>query len=204
MPRLTEANREARRAEITAAARRCFSRDGFHQTSMPDIAAEAGVSTGAPYRYFASKEQIISEIVGQAFRSVFDSVLHATDGDDIIDIPDLVERAVTQEATAGESVRVAELLRCAVQAWAELLREPVLKKQAMLGIEQVRGSIADVLRRRQAAGQLPEGVDPDRLARVVIALVHGLILQRTVFDADDIPELIDQVRLVIGSNSVRT
>ncbi|WP_106968974.1 helix-turn-helix domain-containing protein [Streptomyces sp. PRh5] len=35
-------------AEIVAAARRRFSRDGFHQSSMPDIAAEAGVSAGAP------------------------------------------------------------------------------------------------------------------------------------------------------------
>ncbi|HEY4453245.1 MAG TPA: TetR family transcriptional regulator, partial [Pseudonocardiaceae bacterium] len=42
MPRLTEANRAAKRAEILAAARRCFARDGFHQTAMPDIAREAG------------------------------------------------------------------------------------------------------------------------------------------------------------------
>ena len=66
MPRITPERREAKRAEIVAAARRCFSRDGFHQTSMPDIAAEAGVSAGAPYRYFASKEEIILAIAGDA------------------------------------------------------------------------------------------------------------------------------------------
>ncbi|MGW1752180.1 TetR family transcriptional regulator [Streptomyces sp. NPDC002092] len=48
MPRITPERREAKRAEIVAAARRCFARGGFHQTSMPDIAAAAGVSAGAP------------------------------------------------------------------------------------------------------------------------------------------------------------
>ena len=43
MPRITAERREARRTAILAAARRCFSRDGFHQTSMPDIAREAGL-----------------------------------------------------------------------------------------------------------------------------------------------------------------
>lgn len=71
MPRLTPERREARRAEILAAARRCFSRDGFHQTSMPDIADEAGLSAGAAYRYFSSKEDIIIEIAGQAFAAMF-------------------------------------------------------------------------------------------------------------------------------------
>src|SRR5689334_6249736 len=59
VPRLTDERREARRAEIVAAARRCFARDGFHQTSMPDIAREAGMSAGAFYRYFPSKEDVI-------------------------------------------------------------------------------------------------------------------------------------------------
>ncbi|MFJ9341987.1 helix-turn-helix domain-containing protein [Streptomyces sp. NPDC101733] len=48
VPRITDERRAANRAQIVAAARRCFSRDGFHQTSMPDIAAEAGVSAGPP------------------------------------------------------------------------------------------------------------------------------------------------------------
>src|SRR4051794_22499795 len=51
-----------RRAEILAAAERCFSRSGFHQASMQDICAEAGMSAGNLYRYFASKESLIAGI----------------------------------------------------------------------------------------------------------------------------------------------
>lgn len=40
-----------------------FSRDGFHGASMQKICAEAGMSPGALYRYFPSKESIIAAIV---------------------------------------------------------------------------------------------------------------------------------------------
>jgi AcrR family transcriptional regulator len=45
-----------------------------HEELLPDIAAEAGLSVGAPHRYFASKEAIILEIAGDAFRVMFDPV----------------------------------------------------------------------------------------------------------------------------------
>src|SRR5512144_3317918 len=51
-----------RRAEILAAAQRCFVRAGFHGASMQDICAEAGMSPGNLYRYFPSKEAIIAGI----------------------------------------------------------------------------------------------------------------------------------------------
>src|ERR1041384_332259 len=51
-----------RRAEILAAAQRCFVRDGFHGASMQDICHEAGMSPGNLYRYFPSKEALIAGI----------------------------------------------------------------------------------------------------------------------------------------------
>src|SRR5918994_6411965 len=51
-----------RREEILNAAQACFSRAGFHQTSMQAICAEAGMSPGNLYRYFPSKEAIIAGI----------------------------------------------------------------------------------------------------------------------------------------------
>lgn len=123
MPRLTEGNREARRAEIVAAARRCFSRDGFHQTLMPDVAAEAGVSTGAPYRYFSSKEEIILEVAGDAFRVLLKPIERLVESDEAVSLADLVTASIDPvgEAqrvdTAGNIVPVDELLRCAVDAW---------------------------------------------------------------------------------------
>src|SRR2546430_6635164 len=49
-----------RPAQILDAALVCFAQRGFHQTSMHDISAEAGISVGLIYRYFANKEAVIS------------------------------------------------------------------------------------------------------------------------------------------------
>ena len=62
MPKVTQQYRDARRDQILGAARRCFLRDGFHSTSMQDLFAEAGLSAGAVYRYFASKDEVIVAI----------------------------------------------------------------------------------------------------------------------------------------------
>src|SRR5512141_1828028 len=59
MPKVTEEYADTRRRQIIDAAYRCFARKGFHQTTMRDIYAETGLSAGAVYNYFKSKEEII-------------------------------------------------------------------------------------------------------------------------------------------------
>src|SRR3954466_853656 len=54
-----------RRTQILEAAVVCFAKHGFHQASMHDISAEAGISVGLIYRYFPSKEAVISTMAEQ-------------------------------------------------------------------------------------------------------------------------------------------
>jgi AcrR family transcriptional regulator len=58
-----EARQRARQDDIIAAARRCFRNSGFHAASMSQIAAEAKLSVGQIYRYFANKDAIIEEMI---------------------------------------------------------------------------------------------------------------------------------------------
>lgn len=203
MPRITAQQREAKRAQIVAAARRCFSRDGFHHTSMPEIAAEAGVSTGAPYRYFASKEEIILAIAGDAFRLVFDPVVQVAAASDAPRVADLVAASLqalsaeTVTDAAGDTVPVQELLRCAVQTWSEMLRNDTVRSRALEGFESMRRAIADALRRGQAAGAVPATMEPERGARMVMGLLHGFLLQRAAFDLTDTATFSQDIRILI-------
>jgi AcrR family transcriptional regulator len=63
MPKLSDAAMEMRRKDILAAAGRCFARAGIEATTMRDIFAEVGMSAGAVYNYFASKDDLIAAIV---------------------------------------------------------------------------------------------------------------------------------------------
>src|SRR2546429_9583619 len=49
-----------RRTQILDAALICFAKRGFHEASMRDISAEAGISVGLIYRYFENKDAVIS------------------------------------------------------------------------------------------------------------------------------------------------
>lgn len=54
---------EQRRQLIISAAKNCFSRSGFHRASMAEISRESGLGAGQIYRYFSSKELIVSETI---------------------------------------------------------------------------------------------------------------------------------------------
>lgn len=209
MPRITIERRDAKRAQIVAAARRCFARDGFHQTSMPDIAGEAGVSAGAPYRYFASKEEIILAIAADAFQLIFTPVQQLAAESDAPTVAGLVSAALqalsadTVLDSAGQKVPVEELLRCAVQTWSELLRNDTVHLRALEGFEDVRRSIADALRRGQSAGTVSPEVDPDHGARVVMGLLHGFLLQRVAFGLTDLARFASDIRILFEGSCAK-
>ena len=76
MPKVSQQYRDARRNQILDAAKRCFLRDGFHETSMQDLFAEAGLSAGAVYRYFSSKDNMVLAIAEQSMREVI-AMIHS-------------------------------------------------------------------------------------------------------------------------------
>lgn len=70
MPKLKPEELEARRREILDAARACFLRSGFHQTTTDDICREAAITPGGLYHYFSSKEEIITAVIKQTAQDV--------------------------------------------------------------------------------------------------------------------------------------
>ena len=54
--------KERTREELVEAAARVFARKGFHETTMADVAEEAGYSTGAIYVHFAGKDELFLEV----------------------------------------------------------------------------------------------------------------------------------------------
>src|SRR2546423_2840553 len=62
---LIDASNADRRSQILEAGLVCFAKRGFHQTSMHDISAEAGISVGLIYRYFENKEAVISAMAAR-------------------------------------------------------------------------------------------------------------------------------------------
>lgn len=65
MPKLSQAVIESKKDVIETAAKDLFIKQGFHRTSMRDIAKEADVSLGNLYNYYETKESIFESIVNR-------------------------------------------------------------------------------------------------------------------------------------------
>lgn len=65
MPRLTDATKAARRAQIIEAAIDCFLKRGYTNTSMSDIIKASGLSSGSIYSHFSGKEDILIGAVNE-------------------------------------------------------------------------------------------------------------------------------------------
>jgi AcrR family transcriptional regulator len=161
MPKVTDEHFAARRRQILDAAAACFAREGFHRTSMQDIVKESGISAGLIYRYFTGKDDMIAAIVADWHRRR--ALLL---GDDPAAGYLEVLLGVGDPAAADE-------LRLAVQVWAETVRSPRIREASRENVDRPRRIAAAAL-----AGAVP---DPDALARVLIAIYQGLVVQ-TLWD----------------------
>jgi AcrR family transcriptional regulator len=70
MPKVFPEYKEAAKSKIVEAARLVFAKKGYHEATMYDVAQEVGVSKGALYSYFKSKEDLLKEISLQGHQTL--------------------------------------------------------------------------------------------------------------------------------------
>ena len=80
MPRVVPEYKEEARTRILTAANQVFGEKGYRQATMDDVAKKLGVSKGALYLYFASKEELF-EAIAQAEPLAFKEILYSTFGE---------------------------------------------------------------------------------------------------------------------------
>jgi AcrR family transcriptional regulator len=180
MPKVTQEYRDARREQILAAARRCFGRDGFHATSMQDLFAESGLSSGAVYRYFASKDEVIIAIAEDNFRDVVAMIdsLAQDDPDRSVGsvLANILDIIAGQHADGG-------LGGLAVLVWAEALRNPALAEQFTALLLRLRSGLAAVVREQPGR---PAGRSSDALGALLVSIIPGYILQLALLGPDSV------------------
>ncbi|MEJ7651854.1 MAG: TetR/AcrR family transcriptional regulator [Chloroflexia bacterium] len=167
---------EQRRAQILSAAAAAFLRRGFHGASMQDVCREAAMSPGSVYRYFRSKEDIIEALAER-------------------DQAESIELLETVRGRADAFDALAELTdetfarmtpsECAlnVEVGAEAVRNPRVAAIVRRYTDEIAGTIADVLRDARERGRIEMDLDPEAVARILMATLDGVRMQRAL-DAD--------------------
>lgn len=160
---------EQRKAQIRAAATRCFVRRGYAATRLLDIAREAGLSKGGVYFHYRAKEQLFHDILEShlealnnrwSFEPVADQPADRTMGRLV------VAHLRTMEDDPDETRLFNLLVTMAVQ-------DPAFRTKLEEVMAVMRNLYANVIERGIKEGTFAKG-DPQVLAASVLALVNGL------------------------------
>jgi len=192
VPRVSEAHREARRAEIVSAALRCFTRTGYQRTSMAEIIAESGLSAGAIYGYFSGKQQLLVAVADHVLgdrQTALVSGIASADVHGPGDIAASIMRTITESL---QPVVGSEFGTAILQVWAEATVDPEIRDLAHTVLGRLLGVVADALVAWVDADPdaRPAGVTDVEAwaagyAPVVLGVVQGFIVQRSLLDDFD-------------------
>jgi len=173
MPQINTQLKADRRAEILDAAQRCFSRSGFHQTSMQEICQEAGMSPGNLYRYFRSKEAIIADISERNRAQAAENFATVNQAPDFFEGLSAVARHYMVERSAEEVGLCAEIM-------AESRRNPDISRLYQDVERDIKASLVAMLQRAADRGEIRHDLDFDVVAAALMVLGDGISWRRAV------------------------
>ncbi len=177
MPKVLPEYLELRRQQILDAAAACFARRGFHQTTMQHICEEADLSPGAVYRYFPSKEAIIEAMSEYRQKQNAELLAQAVAKEETLDVMDELLRLFFIERENAE-------LDASCALMIELVSECPRNERIRAAQQQVSGavltSLTDLIRGAQARGEIKSSLDSESIARIMLGLYQGFVMQRLV------------------------
>ena len=172
---------DVRRGQLVAAAREVLEREGMAGATLRAVAARAGVPLGTVHYIFPSKEQLLRAVLEDVVEEISDaaraSAGTATDLESAIRTTALEVWSNLVETNPGLQVMQYELTM-----WA--LRTPGMAEVARRQYELYLEVITTIWTEAVDRAGVPLAVPADRLARLFLAGVDGLILQYlTIGDA---------------------
>jgi TetR/AcrR family transcriptional regulator, repressor for uid operon len=187
-----------RRDDILEAAGRCFVRSGFHQTSMQEICAEAGMSAGNLYRYFPSKEAIISGIAERDRAELAQDFARA-------DLSQGLFAVIEGMMRHHFSIRPVEEVLLCTEVMAEARRNPEIARISRAFDTDVRRWLLDMFRAAAEQGDIPKDADFEPAVDMLMLIADGMWWRRALdpnFKADTmIPVFMDLARHLLRSRS---
>jgi len=198
-PKLSDEEVKKRKTRIIKAALACFSRKGYHRTTMDDIVAESGLSKGGVYWHFKSKKEL--------FMAAFTEALGGSPEDMAIPILEspgsaadklhMVLQLFTQMSTDSLTQEMAPLL---LEVLIQNIREGEVREVAAQSLYRYRDPLARMIGAGIEAGEFAP-VDPETLASILIATYDGLMLQwlsdPSLIDWDTVQQTLEKT-LVAG------
>ncbi len=161
---------EATRTRISESAIKLFSDRGYNAASVDDICAEAGVSKGAFYHHFESKQALFLTLLDEWLRIV-DNAIDATHGKPAPETFQQMANAFPRifETAGGHLPMILEF-------WLQASRDEEIWKATIAPYRRYQEYMASLIRRGMQEGSFIQ-VDPETASRLIVATAMGLLLE---------------------------
>jgi AcrR family transcriptional regulator len=171
--RVTPEHVDARRTAILDAARHIFTKKGIASATMQEIASEAGLSAGAIYRYFPSKDDLLRAFYEQCL--VTGPAETIQEGVDAATSPRERLRGAAQAARAHWEEDEGRAIIGELETMLVAARQPeVIGSELKTARQYVHQAIERTIREAQAAGEIDPALDARALAITLFASVYGI------------------------------
>jgi AcrR family transcriptional regulator len=173
VPRISPAQEQQRREQILAAAMACFARQGYHATSMDDVVRESGLSVGAIYSYFPSKQDLYLALSEDRSKQTLAYL------GELFSRPGLLadkSREAVDYFFGMLSDELVPLARVNIEFLSEGLKDERVKARQDQRCESIRLFFHSLLSEAQQRGEVRADVDIYAAAELMMALNEGIVL----------------------------
>ena len=205
-----EAGRHTRVGDLTRdrivdAAYRALLKQGYHQTSMKDIAAEAGVAPGLAHYYFETKEDLLVAVIERAcspLDQAWESERERLGGASPSREQGLAQAVAGFQFARDEIHKFLDLHRLIFDMFGVGLHNPRIAAAVARFINDRRQDIALIVRSVVAALPAAPASDPDAIAAALWGSMNGIVLQKLVdptFDSDAALDALSEMAFALAA-----
>jgi TetR/AcrR family transcriptional regulator, repressor for uid operon len=160
-----------RPTQILEAAMVCFAKRGFHQASMHDISAEAGISVGLIYRYFENKEAVIAAMADRHKKEIHDVLERARQAPSLLESLEILFTAhCCENSPKVQSAFVVDL-------YAEASRNPQVANLVLGVLQTAMEGLTDLIARAPEAQTSAHDLTPNEMAELIFAVGRGMLMR---------------------------
>jgi len=164
---------EETRSHILEASVKLFSVNGYNKASVDDICEQAGVSKGAFYHHFKTKQDVFLALLDGWLQTIDQAIEAANDKP----VPEIFEQIAASFPYIFESA--GDNLPMFLEFWLQASRDETIWEASIAPYRRYHKHFVSLIKKGIAEGSLAD-VDPDLAARLIVSAAMGLLLQSLI------------------------
>jgi AcrR family transcriptional regulator len=193
-PIVSDEYKEKKRQEILHSAHACFAKKGYEASTVDDIVTHSGISKGAIYNYFKSKDEIYLALMegqtnetGSKFTKVISELPTA-----IEKLHYLIEAYVLNDPN-DEHNQAYALVHFEFRLYST--RKPMLMKALTERYKEFFvAMLVKVIEEGQISGEFNKQIEPELYADIFWAMINGATLQSTILEQYRYKEILKEMQ----------